>query len=172
VLRCGRLRTRPRNKTDVSKCATTIAVGGPHRSKSCNSKGPTLTITTMRRLGGRERIRTRRRPDADIELAGSAGLGSLVVARMTRALRSRSMKSLEPSRLWCGRRVPYRIERGRGGRWRVVDPARERAPRKLALLRLRASNKIFQGSAPSFVSGRNGTSAVPPVCELHSNGLA
>src|SRR6266481_4443164 len=43
------------------------------------------------------------------------------------------------------------------------------ALRKLALLRLRASNELFQGSAPSFVSGRNRTSAVPPVCELHSN---
>jgi hypothetical protein len=45
-------------RTDVPKCATIIAVGGP--TKSCNSKGPPPTITTMRRFGRRERIRTSR----------------------------------------------------------------------------------------------------------------
>jgi hypothetical protein len=53
-------------KTDVQKCATIIAVGGPTSLKSCNSRDPPPTNTTMRRLGRRERIRTSRQRPADM----------------------------------------------------------------------------------------------------------
>jgi hypothetical protein len=83
------------------------------------------------------------------------------------------MKSLERSCLWMRQTCVLPGLNVDGERMEgFVDSARERGLKKLALLRLKAPNELFQGSAPSFLSGGNRMSAVPPVCELHSNGLA
>ena len=63
-------------RTDVPKCAPIIAVGSPTSLKILQFEGPPPTITPMRRLGRRERIRTSRAKTSrygHIYAVGSAG---------------------------------------------------------------------------------------------------